>query len=123
MYILWPPCLPLFFSNNADSSIIVEDFFLSSFCLSSSSKTNSELLCFIIPASFLLLLLLLLLLLFDISTKFEPFFPLDVDFKVVTNRFLFDVVVVAGEEARKDDFNLFLAGLVIAFKEIDLVKI
>ena len=55
--------------------------------------------------------------------KFEPFFPLDVDFKVVTNRFLFDVVVVAGEEARKDDFNLFLAGLVIAFKEIDLVKI
>ena len=120
MYILWPPCLPLFFSNNADSSIIAEDFFLSSFCLSSSSKTNSELLCFIIPASFLLLMLLLL---FDISTKFEPFFPLDVDFKVVTNRFLFDVVVVAGEEARKDDFNLFLAGLVIAFKEIDLVKI
>ena len=122
MYILWPPCLPLFFSNNADSSIIVEDFFLSSFCLSSSSKTNSELLCFIIPASFLLLLLLLLLL-FDISTKFEPLFPLDEDFKVVTNRFLFDVVMVAGEEARKDDFNLFLAGLVIAFKEIDLVKI
>ena len=112
-YILWPPGLPRFFSNNADSSIIAEDFFLSSFCLSSSSKTSSELLCFIIPASFLLLLL------FEIS-KFKPFFPLEVDFKVVTNRFLFDVV---GEEARKDDFNLFLAGLVIAFKEMDLVKI
>ena len=112
LYILWPPDRPRFFSNNADSSIIVEDFFLSSFCLSSSSKTSSELLCFIIPASFLPLL-------FEIS-KFKPFFPLEVDFNVVTNRFLFDVV---GEEARKDDFNLFLAGRVIEFKEMDLVKI